>query len=111
MIDRTQMTLQGTVLIVPAGPNASLQELLNFAVQSGFKQFTLCEEETWTLSAPLNERQKVAYTWLFHKMKGLEKPPTPPKGGGKPPKGTPPQGGSPAAGQQHVEPELLMAVA
>lgn len=112
MIDRNQMTLHGSVLTVPAGPNASLQELLNFAVQSGFKQFTVCEElGNWTLSAPLDDRQKVAYTWLFHKTKGLQKPPEPPKGGGNPPDGTPPQGGSPAAGQQYVEPELLMAVA
>ncbi|QNR53899.1 hypothetical protein phiK7A1_111 [Pseudomonas phage phiK7A1] len=108
MIDRTQMTIRGTVLTVP---HYSLDELLDFAVRHQFKQFSLADDDGWKLSAPLDAKQQVAYTWLFHKMKGLEKPPTPPNGGGKPPKGTPPQGGSPAAGQQHVEPELLMAVA
>lgn len=109
MIDKTKMTLHGTVLTVPGGRH----ELIAFAIDSGFSQFTLCEEAgQWTLSAPLNDKQKVAYTWLFHKTKGLEKPPEPPKGGGNGPKGTPPPvGGSPAAGQQYREPELLMAVA
>lgn len=109
MIDRTKMTLNGTVLTVHAN---SVQELAKFAVDNSLTQFTVCEEGDWTLSTPLDARQQVAYTWLFHKQKGLEKPPEPPKGGGKPPKGpTPPVGGSPAAGQQHREPELLMAVA
>lgn len=109
MIDRTRMTLHGSVLTVP---HAELHVLLHFAIVSGFKQFTLCEEAEWTISTPLDEKQQVAYTWLFHKQKGLEKPPEPPKGGGKPPRGpTPPVGGSPAAGQQYREPELLMAVA
>jgi hypothetical protein len=107
MIDKTQMTLHGSVLTVPG----ELGELIAFAVQAGFKQFSFADDNGWKLSAPLDDKQKVAYTWLFHKTKGLQKPPEPPKGGGNPPDGTPPQGGSPAAGQQYVEPELLMAVA
>ena len=104
MIDRTQMTLQGSVLIVPG----EYTELITFATISGFKQFSMADDDGWKLSAPLSDKQKVAYTWLFHKTKGLEKPPEPPK----PPFGPkPPTGGSPAAGQRYVEPELLMAVA
>lgn len=107
MIDRTQMTIRGHVLTVPA---KSLQDLVFFAVDNNLKQFTVCEENGWTLSTPLNARQQVAYAWLYHKMKGLH--PEPPKGGGKPPKGpTPPTGGTPGAGRQEEEPELLMAVA
>ena len=108
MIDNTKMTLQGHVLIVEGEPH----DLLDFAIKMDFRQFSLADDNGWKLSAPLSIRHQVSYSWLYHKMKGLEKPPTPPKGGGKPPKGpTPPAGGSPAAGQQYVETELLMAVA
>lgn len=113
MIDKTKMTLTGTVLNVPSDKDG-LIELLTFAVQSNFKQFSVAEDsEGWTLSAPLDDRQKVAYAWLFHKMEGLRKQsegdkPTPPKGPGGP---KPPTGGSPAAGQVAEERELLLAVA
>lgn len=111
MIDKTKMTLQGTVLIVPC---ESQTDLLTFAMVSRFTQFSVSkDDDMWTLSAPLDAKQQVAYAWLFHKMKGLRKKdkgddkPTPPTG----PKGTPPQGGSPAAGQVVEEQELLLAVA
>lgn len=108
MIDKTKMTLQGTVLIVPG---ESAIELMQFALQNDFKQFSMVDDEGWKLSHPLTDREQVAYAWLFHKMAGLrdkgDDKPTPPTG----PKGTPPQGGSPAAGQVAEEREPLQAVA
>lgn len=108
MIDRTKMTLNGTVLTVEAD---SANELCKWALYQGFSQFSVALDGVWKLSAPLDARQQVAYAWLFHRMKverdknSPEPPKTPPRGP------TPPSGGSPAAGQQEAPQELLMAVA
>lgn len=108
MIDRTKMTLNGTVLTVFA---ESAKELCDWALMQGFSQFSISCDGEWQLSAPLDDKQKVAYTWLFHRMQveRAKSEPEPPK---TPPRGpTPPSGGSPAAGQQEAPQELLMAVA
>lgn len=108
MLDRTRMRLKGHTLMAVA-PNMSTA--FGFVVAEGFDQFQVHTDENGEvrIGVPLKALDRDRYTWLYHRMKTLEKPEGP-KGGPKPPKGpTPPQGGSPAAGQTPVETEVLQA--
>lgn len=109
MISTATMSLRVNILTVP---NAEFDELIAFAKEHEFAQFTMVEEPTgWSLSAPLSNRQQLQYQWLYHRMAAREKastePPKPPNG--KPPKGpTPPTGGTPGAIALEEPQELLM---
>jgi hypothetical protein len=109
MIDRSLMTIKKPYVLVV--PHVSHIELSEFAWRAQFTQYSVLKtEDGWELTAPLDEKNRVAYAWLFHKMAGLETADkTPPKG--NPPKGTPPRGGTPGAGRKKKEPVLLNAVA
>jgi hypothetical protein len=80
MIDRNKMTLRHYVLIVES---AYLVELMDFARESAFENFSVSKAEgIWYLSHPLTEKERIEYKWLFHKMKAMEEPedePEPPR--------------------------------
>lgn len=110
-LDISRFRLKGHTLMAVA-PN--IGAAFDFVTSEGFDQFSMHKEPNSTevrIGVPLPIEMRDKYTWLYHRMKALDKP-EPPKGGPKPPKGpTPPQGGSPAAGQTPVEATEVFAVA
>jgi hypothetical protein len=111
MLDKMRFRLRGHTLMAVA-PN--IGAAFDFVTSEGFDQFGMHKDVNTgeiRIGAPLPVEMREKYTWLYHRMKALEKPePQPPKGGPKPPKGpTPPVGGTPAAGQTPVETEVLQA--
>lgn len=111
MLDKSRFRLKGHTLMVVA---PTMLEALTFVCEEGFGQFSVHSEPNSTevrVGIPLPPRDRDRYTWLYHRMKALDKP-EPPKGGPTPPKGSPPpQGGSPAAGQTPVEATEVLAIA
>lgn len=111
MLDKSRFRLKGHTLMAVA-PN--IGAAFDFVTSEGFDQFGMHKDINTgeiRIGVPLPIEVREKYTWLYHRMKALDKP-EPPKGGPKPPKGpTPPQGGSPVAGQTPVEATEVFAVA
>lgn len=108
-LDKSRFRLKGHTLMAVA-PN--IGAAFDFVTSEGFDQFQMHKDNgEIRIGVPLCQEDRDRYTWLYHRMKALDKP-EPPKNGPKPPKGpTPPQGGSPAAGQTPVEATEVFAVA
>ena len=109
MLDKTRFRLKGHTLMAVA-PN--IGAVFDFVTSEGFTQFGVHEDNgEIRIGVPLSKEDRDRYTWLYHRMKALDKP-EPPKDGPKPPKGpTPPEGGSPAAGQTPAKETEVFAVA
>lgn len=96
-MDKTLMTLRVNVLTAQAATDF---ECCQFAHLEGFEQFSVYKEgEVWYISAPLAEKDRKRYAWLYHKHEGIakkgKKKTTKPDGPDDNPDGTPPGGGTP----------------
>lgn len=111
MLDQSRFRLKCHTLMAVA-PN--IGAAFDFVTSEGFDQFSMHKDIATgevRIGVPLSQEDRDRYTWLYHRMKALDKP-EPPKNGPKPPKGpTPPQGGSPAAGQTPAKETEVFAVA
>lgn len=78
MIDQSRFRLKNDVLMAVA---PSMPEMLRWALAQGFEQFSVHTDPKTgevRIGAPLNQEQRDGYKWLYHRMKGLDKP-DPPK--------------------------------